>query len=190
MRRERRPFPLPKVRTDRAVRGYAPGVPAISTTGSYEGPVAGEIDVIAVEPQRLIRYGVEEPLPERAEVLPHVAAAARARPLGAHRLVGRFVGARHRTDGHVGTGPALRRQPLEHPVGDQSAVRVEGRDHSLGPERRNVCLIDIEGRLHKVRDAKPRKVAFAQVTGARTLDDAVHRLQRPPATQAGSEGDR
>ena len=65
-------------------------------------------------------------------MLPHVASATLARPVEAHRIVGRLVGAQHRADGRVGVAPVLRRQPFEHPVADQGVVRVEGDDDRLG----------------------------------------------------------
>ena len=43
----------------------------------------------------------------------------------------------------------------------------------LGLKRENVWLVDIEGLVHKARDAEPHKAAFAQDTCARTLDDAI-----------------
>ena len=59
-------------------------------------------------------------------MLPHVASAMLARPVEAHGIVGRLVGAQHRADGRVGVAPVLQRQPFEHPVADQGVVRVEG----------------------------------------------------------------
>ena len=44
----------------------------------HERPVVGEVDVLAVEPQGVVRDGVEEPVPERAQVLPDVAAPVSA----------------------------------------------------------------------------------------------------------------
>ena len=78
------------------------GLPGHLDDRQHEGPVAGEVGVIAIQTQGFVRYGVEEPLPERAEMLPHIASATLARPLEADRVVGRLVDAQHRTDGHVG----------------------------------------------------------------------------------------
>ncbi len=43
----------------------------------------------------------------------------------------------------------------------------------LGLKRENVWLVDIDGLVHKDREAEPHKAAFAQDTDARTLDDAI-----------------
>ena len=94
----------------------------------HECPVVGEVDIFAVEPQDVVRYGVEEPFPERAQVLPDVTASSLSRPVEAHRIVGRLVGTQHRSHGHVGTAFVLRRQPQQNPIANQGVIRIEGHD--------------------------------------------------------------
>ncbi len=43
----------------------------------------------------------------------------------------------------------------------------------LGLRRENVWLVDIDGLVHRDRDAEPHKAAFAQESGARTLDEVI-----------------